>query len=541
MKSSKSITIRTKLFGGFGVVVFLGAIVCFTAAYTISLFIGDVDNLLGKRMPQMKSVSSITQTIYDSSLHIDEAILAADMESTVKELEATAKNRASTIENLDKLKKSVPSGKGEELYQAVIDKRKPYTEVRDRLIALLKEGKKEEVLRELKSLQPLREGFLGALKDMDTYVQEQAGFQGDQTQSNARTVRMIIIALGLISVVISLFIALWIIRSITKPLNLAVETANKIANGDLTGEIDISGGDETGQMLDAIRAMSENLKSVIVDVKNASASMASGSAELSSSSEAITSSMDDQYNRSAQIATSAEEMSQTVIDIAKNASEIAESSSQTAAIARQGAEVVNKSVIESKTIAETVNASSLVMKSLGEKSKQIGEIVSAINDIADQTNLLALNAAIEAARAGEQGRGFAVVADEVRRLAERTGKATSEIGQMIRAIQGEVDNAVGAMNHTAEKVTVGLQYSTEAGEQLAAIVQSVTSLQNMVQQVASATEEMSTTSESISGDIQAVAGSAKEISGGASQIAKSSSELAYIAGQLKGITERFRV
>jgi methyl-accepting chemotaxis protein len=251
--------------------------------------------------------------------------------------------------------------------------------------------------------------------------------------------------------------------------------------------------------------------------------------------------MTDQANRSNQIATAAEEMSQTVIDIAKNASNIAQSSSETAAIAKKGEEVVEKSVIESKTIVETVNASAHVMQSLGQKSKQIGEIIDVINDIADQTNLLALNAAIEAARAGEQGRGFAVVADEVRKLAERTAKATSEISSMIGSIQGEVASAVDAMNHTNEKVNVGLQYSVEAGEQLKAIVQSVTSLQNLVQQIATATEEMSTTSEAISGDIQAVAGGAKEILGGSDQIAQSSSELARLAGDLKVIVQQFKV
>ncbi len=541
MTTLKSISIRTKLFGGFGVVTLLGVIIALTALYNISVFIGDVDELLGRRMPQVAGVASINEAIYNSSLHIDEAILAGDMGTTLKELEVTGRNRAATNENMDNLKKSASSEKGKALYQAIVDKRKPYIEVRDRLIALLKEGRKQDVLREHESLKPLRDGYLAALKDMDAYVREQAGNEGEHTRNNARTERTIIIALAVIGTVISLIVALSIIRSIIKPLKLAVDTANRIAGGDLTGEIDVTSEDETGQMLTAMKTMSGKLKDVIADIKQASASVASGSTQLSSSSEEITRTMNEQSNRSSQIATSAEEMSQTVIDIARNAIDIAQSSSQTADIAQKGADVVNKSVAESKTIAETVNVSSLVMKSLGEKSKQIGEIVSAIKDIADQTNLLALNAAIEAARAGEQGRGFAVVADEVRKLAERTAKATSEISQMIGAIQSEVDNAVDAMNHTNEKVTVGLEYSVEAGKQLTAIVQSVTSLQNMVQQVASATEEMSTTSESISGDIQAVASGAKEISGGASQIAQSSSELAGLAGQLKGVIERFKV
>jgi methyl-accepting chemotaxis protein len=251
--------------------------------------------------------------------------------------------------------------------------------------------------------------------------------------------------------------------------------------------------------------------------------------------------MSSQSARASQIATATEEMSQTVIDIAKNSANIASAATDTASIADQGANVVNKSVNESKAISATVDNSVRVMQTLGDRSKQIGEIIAVINDIADQTNLLALNAAIEAARAGEQGRGFAVVADEVRKLAERTAKATSEIGGMIGSIQGDVGQAVQAMDATSKKVEVGLEYSMNAGEQLATIVSSVTSLQGMVQQIATATEEMSTTSEAISGDIQEIANGSREISSGADQIAQSSTELARLAGALKGIVEQFKV
>jgi len=444
-------------------------------------------------------------------------------------------------DNFDKLRTLLISEKGGSIYQAMVDARKPTAATRDQVIKYLRDGNKKEAIQMLDKLEPLQAAYVKAVSDMDLYVKEKTKVMNETAESNRGTARIVIDGLGIAALLISVLVTFWIIGSITKPLNEAVEAATKIADGDLTVRIEDTGKSETGLLLSAMKVMVDKLKGMLGDIKQTSASVASGSEQLSASSEEITRTMTDQSNRTSQIATSVEEMSQTVIDIAKNTAEISNSSSETAKIADKGAEIVNKSVAESKLIVETVSTSAIVMQSLGEKSKQIGEIIAVINDIADQTNLLALNAAIEAARAGEQGRGFAVVADEVRKLAERTGKATLEISQMIGSVQGEVGKAVEAMNYTNEKVNVGLQYSVEAGEQLKAIVQSVTSLQSMVQQIASATEEMSTTSESISGDIQAVAGGAREISGSSDQIAQSSSELARLAGQLKNIVDQFKV
>ncbi len=219
-----------------------------------------------------------------------------------------------------------------------------------------------------------------------------------------------------------------------------------------------------------------------------------------------------QAERTAVVSTSSEEMSQTVLDVAKNASSISVSASDTVHTARDGETVVNRAVKEVKEIAFTVNDSSRFVHSLGERSKQIGEIVGVINDIADQTNLLALNAAIEAARAGEQGRGFAVVADEVRKLAERTGQATSEIGTMIKSVQDEVGKAVEIMAGATSKVDQGVRLSEEAGSALTSIVTRVDDLQAIMQHIASATEEMSATSEEITREIEQIAIISRETS-----------------------------
>jgi methyl-accepting chemotaxis protein len=317
------------------------------------------------------------------------------------------------------------------------------------------------------------------------------------------------------------------------------KAAEDIAKGNLKTEIEERS--EKDKLMQALRAMVKNLAEVITEVKTSAVNVASASQQLSSSSEQMSRGLGEQAGRTSQIATATNEMSQTVVDVAKNSADIATSAAATAKIASDGEGIVDKSVKEVKAIADTVNESAELMSSLGDRSKQIGDIVNVIKDIADQTNLLALNAAIEAARAGEQGRGFAVVADEVRKLAERTAKATSEIGGMIKAIQDEVDKAVVSMGEGSKRVGVGVEFSIQAGDALRKIVGSVNELQSMVQQIASATEEMSTASEQINSDIEAVANISKETSSGSEQVAQSSSELAKLGANLQQAVAIFNV
>ncbi|MDD5435395.1 MAG: methyl-accepting chemotaxis protein [Nitrospira sp.] len=353
--------------------------------------------------------------------------------------------------------------------------------------------------------------------------------------------KKVLAVISLIAMGLGALVAMYITTSITRPLSNAVDVSNSIAKGDLSVNIKVDSEDETGQLLTSMNNMADNLKKVIGDIKSTSDNVASASEQLSASSAQMSKGVVEQSDRSTQIATAATEMSQTVNEIAKNTSTIAHSANETAKVAREGETIVEKSIVEVQEIAETVKESTSLMVSLSGRSKQIGDIVNVINEIADQTNLLALNAAIEAARAGEQGKGFAVVADEVRKLSERTAKATSEIGSMIGLIQGEIEKTVSSMEGVSRKVGVGVDFSFQAGDALRKIVGSVNDLQSMVQQIASATEEMSTTSEEISKDIMTVANVSKETSSGSEQIANASSDLAYLATKLTDIGKQFKV
>jgi methyl-accepting chemotaxis protein len=290
-----------------------------------------------------------------------------------------------------------------------------------------------------------------------------------------------------------------------------------------------------------MKTMGDKLKEVLTETKSAADNLALRSQELSTGSEQMSHGVSEQSSRALQIAAASEELSQTVMDVAKNASNMANSATETMQIAHDGEGIVNRSVEEVKAIADTVNESSQIMASLGERSRQIGDIIGVIKDIADQTNLLALNAAIEAARAGEQGRGFAVVADEVRKLAERTSQATTEIGSMIGAMQEEVEKAVGNMSDGTKQVAVGVEFAAKAGDALHGIVSSVQDLQLIVHQIASATEEMSSTSEQISSDIDKIASVSKETSASSEQVAVSASDLSELSSTLQGLVGRFRV
>ena len=413
---------------------------------------------------------------------------------------------------------------------------------RDKAVDLLKSNKSDEAIDFLNSeTRPAVHNWIVAVDNLTAHQNERNKYRFEEAtkQYNRTTIYMMI--LGIIAIASAVAIAVCLTSGVVKPLKKTVDMSNALADGDLTVKVESESMDETGQLLAAMGKMAAKLHGVVAAVKTSADSVATASSQLSAKSDQMSRGMAEQSGRASQIAASSSEMSQTVMDVAKNASSIASSTTETASIAKEGEEIVSISVQEVKEIASTVAESSSLITSLGERSKQIGEIISVIKDIADQTNLLALNAAIEAARAGEQGRGFAVVADEVRKLAERTAKATSEIGEMIGAIQSEVNQAVASMGDATGKVDSGVNDVTRAGEALHRIVKSVEGLQSMVHQVASATEQMSSVSEGVSSDVETVAKVANETSANSHEIAESASNLARLATDLQSLVAQFKV
>jgi len=331
-----------------------------------------------------------------------------------------------------------------------------------------------------------------------------------------------------------ILIASWrIYQSILRPLNTLTQDIKMISEGDIAIPLDAGGNDELNEIGNNMDVMTESLSRIVGRINGTASSLANSSEQLSRTVENLNTGAQDLAGQTDQVVTAMTEVSQTIMDVAKNAagaSDIARNSAETAS---EGKKAVATTVAELQSIAETVRSAATTIEELGRSSAQIGEIVTVINSIADQTNLLALNAAIEAARAGEQGRGFAVVADEVRKLAERTAQATKDISQRITAIQATAQESVDAMRKGSSEVDKGVELARHASENLDSIVSASNSTTDIIQRIAAATEEQSTAMEEVSRNMNHISGITQGSVSASAEITKESYDLARLAIELK--------
>ena len=346
------------------------------------------------------------------------------------------------------------------------------------------------------------------------------------------------VSLGVILLVLYLTVTttVCIVRSLAR-LNGSIVTIAE--TGNFTHTAFIKNDDEFGVTINAFNKLLNTFSVILSKVSESSGKLSASSQELTQTSQAIHSMSQEQSTSVGQVAAAAVEMSQTIAMVSQNTARIAQSATEARQLAVSGAEVVRQTEYEVGEIARAVQESTKVMQALNERSMQVGEIVDVIIEITDQTNLLALNAAIEAARAGEHGRGFAVVADEVRKLATSTAAATVGITERVKAIQVDAGQAVSAMNKSLERVKVGVVHAGQAGESLKQIVESVALLQGMASEIATATVELSSTAEQITTDIVNIEHISEMTVKSAAAIAVESDSLAGLSVELKNEISRF--
>ncbi|MEG1078941.1 MAG: methyl-accepting chemotaxis protein [Pseudomonas sp.] len=360
----------------------------------------------------------------------------------------------------------------------------------------------------------------------------------DSESAQARTLQL---TATLLALLVGVLAAVIITRQITRPLRETLAVVEKIAAGDLTHNLRVTRRDELGVLQQGIQRMGSTLRDLISGIRDGVTQIASAAEELSAVTEETSAGVNSQKVETDQVATAMHEMAATVQEVARNAEHASSAATDADAQARAGDQVVAEAIGQIERLAEEVHRSTEAMGLLQQESQKIGSVMDVIKSVAEQTNLLALNAAIEAARAGEAGRGFAVVADEVRGLAQRTQKSTEEIEELVAGLQSGTQQVANVMLGSRNLTDSSVELTRKAGASLESITRTVSNIQSMNQQIAAAAEQQSAVAEQISRSIINVRDVSEQTAAASDETAASSVELARLGNQLQTMVSHFRV
>jgi methyl-accepting chemotaxis protein len=475
-------------------------------------------------------------------LSVQKLVLVNNANEVLLQKKLIEEARANYRENLKKLEESEKDPKGVKLLEESKAQAAIAAQANNRVIELALANKKDEATSLLlKEAGPLTAKVQATFSAQVKFQEESVKEAHAKAMAAYERQRLLMIISGALAFLLGLAGAAFLTHNFVTRLNRVANAMGKVADGDLSINIRIYAKDEIGDLGRAINRTLASMNDMVTSIKSTADQVASASTQLYATSEQIATGAEEVAAQAGTVATASEEMTCTSSEIAKNCLMAVDSSRLAGDSAASGVAVVQETVAEMNRIAERVKESAQTVESLGARSDQIGEIVGTIEDIADQTNLLALNAAIEAARAGEQGRGFAVVADEVRALAERTTKATKEIGAMIRAIQAETKGAVASMEEGVREVGKGTINAARSGEALNEILEQANSVTMQINQIATAAEQQTATTNEITSNIQQITEVVHETAKGSQESASAASQLSRLAEELQQLVDRFRL
>ncbi|MET0609858.1 MAG: methyl-accepting chemotaxis protein [Pseudomonas caspiana] len=448
--------------------------------------------------------------------------------SNEKTEQAAFSQLETAIKNVDKLKAVFSATHGSEVAQL--------------------EASLRNYLTSVQAYKAANDAIVTARKDMTAQgyeivnlSEELSKIQLTLAAEDTSTARSLQIGGTVAALLLGIFAAVVITRQITRPLQQTLEVVDRIASGDLTHTIAVTRRDELGVLQQGIQRMGATLRDLISGIRDGVTQIASAAEELSAVTEQTSAGVNNQKIETDQVATAMQEMSATVHEVARNAEQASVAAANADTQARDGDKVVGEAITQIEKLAGEVLRSSDAMTLLEQESDKIGKVMDVIKAVAEQTNLLALNAAIEAARAGEAGRGFAVVADEVRGLAQRTQQSTEEIESLIAGLQNGTRQVSQIMLGSRSLTDSSVALTRKAGTSLESITQTVSSIQAMNQQIAAAAEQQSSVADEISRSIVNVRDVCEQTAEASEETAASSVELARLGGQLQMMVGHFKV
>ncbi|HEY4744198.1 MAG TPA: methyl-accepting chemotaxis protein [Desulfuromonadaceae bacterium] len=540
MKGS-NMRIIVRLGIGFGSFLLLMAVVGLTNLHLINRVDHNLKAIVSNSHVRIEKSYEALMALNKVQNAVKQSILSDDQTLNEHALRDIQTGRREYNEAIAKLETLDTSDRGKTIIAKLREITAHAGAVNDKALDTERAGRHDEAIDVLvHELIPANQKATDVFAELLNYQQEHLQTTFNEAVASGDRARLVNVLFGIVSTIIGIVTAIVITRSIRIPLLELVAANKRLAAGDLTFDIPLTGTDEIGQLAESSRSVMTNMRDVLGKMADVSGELASASSQLQKTAEQMAAGAEEVALQTNSVATASEEMSATSTDIARNCCMAAESSQQSTTATTRGVNVVQGTILGMSLIADRVKQTAQTIENLGKCSEQIGEIVATIEDIADQTNLLALNAAIEAARAGEQGRGFAVVADEVRALAERTTKATKEIAGMIKTIQSETMGAVTAMQEGVVEVEKGTAASHESGKALDDILSQINEVTMQINQIATAAEEQTAVTGEITMNVQNVTDVVSRTAQGVNEIAAASAQLASDAGTLQVLVQRFK-